>query len=266
MRLDILIQFIVPLTFLAIWALTSILNRDAQPLPPRPGRPVGPGGQRPPARLPGQFDPRPAQPVQEPRPPATSPFAERPSGLIGSGISPAAQTPPLARTRPRPLTNMDDAIIYIENDPAGRPARTAARPSPGGAGPQPQSRPPRIAPQRRGARGRAPAGTASTAQGRSEPEPQRVLSEQLSQSLALQKTKPLEITPLATPIAPLARPAAGVSATLQSSVRPLSSPGPAVTSAAIRRLLASPAQLREIAVLSEILQPPLALRARRPRH
>ena len=48
MRFEVLIQFIVPLTFLAIWALTSILNRDAQPLPPRPGRPPGPGGMRPP--------------------------------------------------------------------------------------------------------------------------------------------------------------------------------------------------------------------------
>ena len=45
MRLEFLLQFIVPLTFLAIWALTSLLNRDAQPLPPRPGagRMPGPG-------------------------------------------------------------------------------------------------------------------------------------------------------------------------------------------------------------------------------
>jgi len=47
MRFEILIQFIVPLMFLAIWALTSLLNRDAQPLPPRPGRPPGAGGPRP---------------------------------------------------------------------------------------------------------------------------------------------------------------------------------------------------------------------------
>ena len=32
--LDSLYQFIVPLTFLAIWALTSLFNREAQPLPP----------------------------------------------------------------------------------------------------------------------------------------------------------------------------------------------------------------------------------------
>ena len=57
MRFEILIQFIVPLTFLAIWALTSILNRDAQPLPPRPGRPPGPAGVRPPGRVGGQVEP-----------------------------------------------------------------------------------------------------------------------------------------------------------------------------------------------------------------
>ena len=43
MRIDTLIPFIVPLLFLAIWALTSILNRDSQPLPPRPGRAPGTG-------------------------------------------------------------------------------------------------------------------------------------------------------------------------------------------------------------------------------
>ena len=43
MKLEFLLQFIMPLTFLAIWALTSLLNRDAQPLPPRPGAGRGPG-------------------------------------------------------------------------------------------------------------------------------------------------------------------------------------------------------------------------------
>ena len=36
MRIANLFQFIVPLTFLAIWAPTSLLNREAQPLPPGP--------------------------------------------------------------------------------------------------------------------------------------------------------------------------------------------------------------------------------------
>ena len=60
MDLDELIRAVVPLTFLAIWALTSLFNREAKPLPPRggfgnplgqgpPPRPIPPsvGGQRP---------------------------------------------------------------------------------------------------------------------------------------------------------------------------------------------------------------------------
>ncbi|MBV8609400.1 MAG: hypothetical protein JO034_18335, partial [Singulisphaera sp.] len=47
MRIDNLFQFIVPLTFLTIWALTSLFNREAQPLPPRSNRPPGPPGPRP---------------------------------------------------------------------------------------------------------------------------------------------------------------------------------------------------------------------------
>ena len=45
MRLD-LYQYMVPLAFIAIWALTSIFNRETQPLPPRPVRPGGPNGPR----------------------------------------------------------------------------------------------------------------------------------------------------------------------------------------------------------------------------
>src|SRR4051794_31456516 len=61
-RIDNLFQFIVPLTFLAIWALTSLLNREAQPLPPRTGRPrlpegPGPGQGAGPGGTPGTFRP-----------------------------------------------------------------------------------------------------------------------------------------------------------------------------------------------------------------
>jgi hypothetical protein len=57
MKLEFLLQFIIPLTFLAIWALTSLLTRDAQPLPPRPGagRVPGSGPGRPAAG--GGFSP-----------------------------------------------------------------------------------------------------------------------------------------------------------------------------------------------------------------
>ncbi len=45
--MDSLYQYIVPLAFAAIWALTSLFNRETQPLPPRPGRAPGPNGPRP---------------------------------------------------------------------------------------------------------------------------------------------------------------------------------------------------------------------------
>ncbi len=115
MRFEILIQFIVPLTFLAIWALTSLLNRDAQPLPPRPGRPPGPGGVRPQNRAAGQAAPRPPGPgAPPPQPEAAALRAERPEGRLDFG----ALQPPRERTPQRPLTGgMDDAIVYIENGP-----------------------------------------------------------------------------------------------------------------------------------------------------
>ena len=92
MRIEILIQFIVPLMFLAIWALTSLLNRDAQPLPPRPGRPPGAGGPRPLTSMPGQTEPRspgPGTPVQTP---ASSPLADPQTMWPGATSAPTART------------------------------------------------------------------------------------------------------------------------------------------------------------------------------
>ena len=64
MRIDNLLPVLVPLMFIALWAITSIFNRDAQPLPTRTARPPGPGfdprGQRPqfPQRSMAMNDPR----------------------------------------------------------------------------------------------------------------------------------------------------------------------------------------------------------------
>lgn len=91
MRIESLYPYIVPLTFLAIWALTSLFNREAQPLPPRTsGRPPGPNGPRPPFGPPANrsFESR----GESPTPPATSP---RP------------------RPAPRPATTRDDNEILI---------------------------------------------------------------------------------------------------------------------------------------------------------
>ena len=152
MRFEILIQFIVPLMFLAIWALTSLLNRDAQPLPPRPGRPSGAGGPRPLNRLPGQPEPRStslATPLQTASP---SPLAEQQTRWPGDTSALTARE--RAAQRP-PLKNMEDAIVYIENDPTRRgTTRPAASPRTATAATA-GSRLPRAAQQRKAIRGRA---------------------------------------------------------------------------------------------------------------
>src|SRR5271165_6299281 len=107
MRFEVLIQFIVPLTFLAIWALTSILNRDAQPLPPRPTRLPGPGGVRPPVgRIPGQADSLKPGGGMPGRPAASPAASDRPTVWTNMGAPPAS--PSVPRPRPR-LGSLEDA-------------------------------------------------------------------------------------------------------------------------------------------------------------
>ncbi|HZW32816.1 MAG TPA: hypothetical protein VFF52_19030 [Isosphaeraceae bacterium] len=57
MKLDVFLQFIVPLTFLGLWAWTALLNRDGQSSPPwttRGPRRIGPApsGRSRPRRVP----------------------------------------------------------------------------------------------------------------------------------------------------------------------------------------------------------------------
>jgi len=259
MRFEVLIQFIVPLTFLAIWALTSILNRDAQPLPPRPGRPPGPGGTRPPVRMPGQVEPlKPGGGL--PGRPAPSPLAgDRPATWSGLGAPPASPAPP----RPRPkLGSLDDAIVYIENDSA---ARTSSRPAtaqgaPVGTG----SRTGRGAQPRRGSRTKT-AAAGPGARDKGEPDTPRALSDQVNQSLARQRSKPLAISPLGSPMSTLSSPLSQASVTpkvTQLQETGLSAPPP-LSGVEVQKLLVSPTRLREVFMLTEILRPPLALRHHR---
>jgi hypothetical protein len=91
---DQLIRAIVPLTFLAIWALTSLFNRESKAFPPRAA-----GGPQPP------FGPRPGEPTMRWTPPASTP-------------NPGVRRVPLG----------DDDILIIQPDPA-RPSRPGqARP------------------------------------------------------------------------------------------------------------------------------------------
>jgi hypothetical protein len=85
--------------------------------------------------------------------------------------------------------------------------------------------------------------------------------------MALRKNRPLEISPLDAPAAQLGTPLTHLAtSTLRDGPNPSEIPH-AFDSAALRAMLRSQNKLREVALLSEILQPPLALRRRsHPRH
>ncbi len=160
---------------------------------------------------------------------------------------------------------MDDAIVYIESDPARR-ATTGPASSPGPAAAASAGSRPRPAQQRKATRGRAGTTGSPPGQARTEPKTHRALSDQVNQSMALQRNKPLEITPLilvacssvATAVASIGC-ATGAAGT--GTANPVT-----LSSLDIRKLLSSPGKLREIALLTEVLQPPVSLRPRRIRH
>lgn len=254
MRFEILIQFIVPLTFLAIWALTTLLNRDAQPLPPRPGRPGGPrpgdaAGGPPDRRFPtlepsgrGANPPRPADPRNLP-------------SQVGD---------PNTRLRPpsleRPGSSLDDAIVYLEGEGGGRTSPTGGGQRSAGSGGL--RAPVRTQQARRGGRARNPEAVAGN-RSRSESQPQRALSDQMEESQALRRARPLEITPLGTPMKRLTRPLAQASATAEVALDRGAGRAVSLSAVEARKALASPEKLRQLLALNEILAPPLALRRRR---
>ena len=253
MKLDILLQFIVPLSFLAIWALTSLLNRDAQPLPPRPMRGPGPGGPRPGTGLPPSDRGDLAGPARYQGAGRLSPGAgERPGAAQWSGSSGPGRPGGLGRT-----AGPDSGIVILESEVRGaQPASAPSSFSPSAAA---SARAPRGTTTRRvPLRGRsAPAAPSLKPV---EPERARALTGLVSQPLVPKKAQHLEIAPLASPLKPLSTPL-----TKTSVGTPLEHPSPhllhtALTSGELRTMLASPTKLREIALLTELLQPPLALR------
>jgi len=236
MRIDNWFQLIIPLTFFAIWALTAIFNRDAQPLPPRQGRPQGPNGPRTaggmaPAR---PLEPRPEGPLRDPALRWSSP-AGRP------------QPGPGGLTRGGPFAGREEEILIIRPEPS-RPARSAGTRSPGGSSStrrasRPRSSPAPLPPQDEGTRPRA-------------------LGAPLAQKLPLPVGRPLELSSLTHPLSPLVPEGATGPATASppatSAARP--SAQPSTLSIDFGLLTGSPARLREAFILSELLQPPLALR------
>jgi hypothetical protein len=262
MRIELLFQFVVPLTFLAIWALTSLLNREAEPLPPRPTRRTGPdsgggggnvasrtgagaglvGNASGPARYLGAFETAGNSPL-------TGVSERKPTGRLSS---------PSAAERPggdRLMTGKD-SIVVLDPDARGSMSDLASSFGPRSARPQAS---------RRSGRSRSSSASAAGSARPAEAAKTRALTGLVNQSLAETKARPLQIAPLAGPLAPIS---AQLSQSVSASVTGQSArcqSGPAVTGAAIRSRLADASQLREMAVLSEILQPPLALRSRRRR-
>jgi hypothetical protein len=256
MKLDLLLQFIVPLSFLAIWALTSLLNRDAQPLPPRPTRGPGAGGPRPGTSLPpsGRGD-------------ATGMARYSGAGRlpIGAGERPGAAqwSGPAVPGRPGGLgksTGSDAGIVILEAEVRGSPASPApASFSPSGAA---SARAARGATMRRGPlRGRSAPTPASLKP--VEPERPRALTGLGSQALGPRKAQHLEIAPLASPFTPLSAPLTKMTVGSTQEHPRSQPPHPALSSGDLRAMFASPTKLREVALLTELLQPPLALRPRR---
>jgi len=246
MRLEI-IQFIVPLAFLAVWALTALLNRDAQPLPPRPLGGSSPEGYLRGGNVAGRVSPSgPARYLGA---------ADRVPGSLDN--KPASRwSTPVSTSTERPGAERrargEDGVVILDNESRGplggsSLATTAARAA-------------RAQSSRRGGRSRSntPVLPAKSV----EPSKPRALSGLVNRSLAEGKARPLEIAPLASPLVPIDLPLAQSVSSSVTGLVPRTQPAPAVTSVEIRSRLASADSLREIAVLSEILQPPVSVRRR----
>lgn len=278
---ELLIQFIVPLTFLAIWALTSILNRDGQPLPQRPQRPGGP---------------RPDLAAEEARRRREKARAAAERSWEGVGEGPSSAVPP--RSEPRrpspPPVPVDDLATFSGGRPRpGRPA-PPRQPVPAGfdgagvyvkpdevvfldpatgrrlmsapvdRGRSDESTKPSAPPrQRKSSRRRASAGESDRS---AESETRRALSDHVGRSMDLKRNQSLELKPLAPKLE-------GLTSTLSQTVSlmdrqsliPGPAPSPIFDAHAIQDMFTERAKLREIAVLSEVLRPPVSLRRARGR-
>ena len=242
MKLELLLQVIVPLTFLAIWALTSLLNRDAQPLPPRPGT-------RPPGTGPGMGRSSYSPPMRPEATRPTSPSLDRTSPGRWATTTAAGRTSPSYR-------GSDEGIVILDDDRRGTSAA-------GGSS------------SARSARGLGPAARKAAARVRSAiavpaqtPERSRTLAGLTAEPLAPRRGKPLEMTPLSAPIAPItATPLTVDSSAPGEAASVIVSPGdtPTLTANELGAMLASPKRLREVALLGEILRPPVSLREPRQR-
>jgi hypothetical protein len=81
--------------------------------------------------------------------------------------------------------------------------------------------------------------------------------------MALKRNRPLEITPLASPLAPIGIPLSQMSSAAGIEPRGFADVPPASTAESLRSLLINPNKVHEAVVLAELLQPPVSLRRAR---
>jgi hypothetical protein len=238
-----MIQILISLGILALWALTSLLSRETQPLPPRPARPRPAEG------------PRPSPSFARNDLAAANPARASSDRLSDRGA--AAALSPRSQSALGTLGN--DDIRILESDP--RFARSLSSSSVSVSSSAPPARTSR-SPSRRGSRARsAPSPTAAGTAAQARP---RQLSSQINQSMARAANRPLEITPLDLPLASLASSLIPLGARASFEPASFHEVGPSLNGKSVRAMFGSPEKLREITILTEVLKPPVALRQGRP--
>ena len=185
-------------------------------------------------------------------------FAAQPRDAAPAGPGPA-------RPRPERGTATVARSKFAEADPRTAAALrlSSARRSPRSLATSRSQSDPRFAssPARRGASqparrsgSRPPPRPAEPAAGR------RRLSSQINQSMAQAANRPLEITPLEIPLSSLSSTLMPLGSRAALEPSSFQAVAPALDAKTVRAMLRSPEKLREIAILSELLKPPLALR------
>ncbi len=208
---DQLIRLIVPLSFMAIWAITSLFNRESKPMP-RPGGTPMPG-------------PRPGEPTMRWGPP---------NGDLNAAAS-----------RRGSANGADDDILVIRPSPTLRPGQP--RGSQGGAG--------GLAP-RRGSKAKP----ASVPPKRAESVSTRPKLAGVTQNVNQQLTRSmLDLSPLTTAAPSATSTTVGLSTAATAPAKSTYIAPSTVLAISLR----DPSRLREAFLVNELLQPPLALRARR---
>jgi hypothetical protein len=222
MAIDIeeVLKAIVPLTFLAIWALTSLFSRDAKPQVGRPAQGLGP---------------RPGGPGPAPPPRPGNPAMAR-DPAVRWGNPPGTETAIPRRIPGRP----DEEILVIRSETGRAAGPPLPRPGAGAAAAKRTTRP-KAAP--------------TTAPKRAEPTAARPLSGSTASTPYQNLTQQLDIAPLSTQQA-----TPGVTPQPQKPAYELPAKGPATPLSELRLLIGSRDRIREAILLNEVLQPPIAYR------